>query len=681
MAETITSKMRLRWLTGLLLLGLAQADNDNSVISDKQVTNQDHSATTDPYATTQAPPRGEKLSRRRWSVTCDSSQPGNECEKLLDDDLQSFWLSGAEGKTHEVTIDLSRAENVHAISVVSRQDGKTDGQIAAHQVFVSRDKDNWGEPVAYGTWYEGTGEKLAIFEPKEGQYVRLVSLGSNVTSISELNIYDGADPKTVPNGGVWGPTIDLPVVAVSGAVIPETNEVLVWSSWAKDDYLHSRGYTLTAVWNMNDNSVTQRKVQETHHDMFCSGMSYDGKGELLVTGGDNAKSPCIFDPASGKWTEGNTMIITRGYQASATIADGRVFIIGGSWNGGTNYDKDGEIYDPDTEKYSFLKNALVRPMWTDDQDSGYRRDSHGWLFGWKNDTVFQGGPSKNMNWYYTHGDGDQKPAGTRADANDSMSGNAVMFDAVNGKIITFGGSPSYENSYATTDAYLIEIDEPGSQPKVTAAKNPNGEGMAYARTFHTSVVLPDGGVFTAGGQSYGVPFNDSNAHLTPELYDPKTNQFNEQQPNSIVRVYHSISLLLPDGRVFNGGSGLGVSAPTNHFDAQIYSPHYLFNQDGSLATRPTIDSVANKNLRAGDKLSISASIDVKNASLIRYGTTTHTVNTDQRRISLDSWTANEGSYETTLPGDSGILLPGPWMLFILNDDGVPSVSQTIHIQV
>ncbi|CAG8899859.1 unnamed protein product [Penicillium egyptiacum] len=485
----------------------------------------------------------------------------------------------------------------------------------------------------FNVYFTSAGEKLAIFEPKQGQYVRLVSLGSNVASISELNIYDGDDPKTVANGGAWGATIDLPVVAVSGAVIPET-KVLVWSSWAKDDYLHSPGYTLTAIWNMADGTVTQHKVQETRHDMFCSGMSYDGKGELLVTGGNDDQLTSIYDPASGNWTEGSIMIIGRGYQASATLAEGRVFLIGGSWNGGTNYDKDGEVYDPDTDSFSFLKKAIVKPMWTDDHDSGYRRDSHGWLFGWKKDTVFQAGPSKNMNWYYTHGDGDQKPAGTRAKANDSMSGNVVMFDAVNGKIITFGGSPSYQNSYATTDAYLIEIKEPGSEPKVTAAKNPSGEGMAYARTFHTSVVLPDGGVFTTGGQSYGVPFNDSNAHLTPELYDPKTNEFPKQKPNSIIQVYHSISLLLPDGRVSNGGSGLGVSAPTNHFDAQIYSPHYLFNEDGTFATRLTIDGVAKKTLRVGEKISISASINVKNASLIRYGTTTHTVNTDQRRVCL-----------------------------------------------
>ncbi|CAI7604989.1 unnamed protein product [Penicillium glandicola] len=662
--------MHLKWLTGLLLLGLAHADNDKSLLSDKETASQDQSATTDPYATNQAPPRGEKLSRVQWTVTCDSRQSGNECEKLLDGDVNSFWLSGTEGSTHEVIVDLSRSENVHAISVVPRQDGNTDGQIATHQVFVSKDKDNWGEAVAYGTWYAGSGEKLAIFEPKKGQYVRLLSLGSNVASISELHIYDGKTPQKMAHGGVWGPTIDLPIVAVSGAVIPKTGEVLIWSSWAKDDYLSSKGHTLTAIWNPVAGSVTQRKVQNTYHDMFCSGMSYDGKGELLVTGGNNDRTSSIFDPVSGNWTAGGEMVLGRGYQASATIADGRVFIIGGSWNGGTNIDKNGEIYNPEDDSFTYLPNATVKPMWTNDRDSGYRRDSHGWLFGWKNNTVFQAGPSKNMNWYYTSGTGDQKPAGPRAAADDAMSGNAVMFDAVNGKIITFGGSPSYENSDATKDAHLIEINEPGSQPKVTPATNPAGQGMAYARTFHTSVILPDGSVFTTGGQSYGVPFNDSNAHLTPELYDPKTNMFNEQQPNSIIRVYHSISLLLTDGRIFNGGSGLGVSAPTNHFDAQIYTPDYLLNDDGSPATRPTITSVATNTLRAGEKISISADIKVKNASLIRYGTTTHTVNTDQRRIVLDSWTPSGGSYEATLPADTGALLPGPWMLFILNDDGV-----------
>ncbi|KAJ5794978.1 hypothetical protein N7457_001577 [Penicillium paradoxum] len=672
--------MHLKWITGLLFLGIAQADNDKSALAHQKASQ--HQTAADPYSHNQAPPRGEKLSRRKWTVTCDTSQEGNECERILDDDLNSFWLSEDESTTHEVIVDLSSVENVHAISVVPRQDGNADGQIVTHQVFVSEDKENWGEPVAFGTWYEGDGEKLAIFEPKQGQYVRLVSLGTNLASISALQIYDIDDPQQIADGGVWGPTIDLPIVAVSGAVIPGTGEVLVWSSWAKDDYLNSQlGVTLTAIWNPANGSVTQTKIQHTHHDMFCSGMSYDGKGELLVTGGNNDQLSSLFDPASDTWTEGPLMALPRGYQASATISDGRVFIIGGSWNGGTNEDKNGEIYDLENDEFSRLPGALVKPMWTEDRAAGYRRDSHGWIFGWKNGTVFQAGPSKNMNWYYTDDKGDQQPAGTRADADDSMSGNAVMFDSVNGKIITFGGSPSYDHSYATNAAYLIEINEPGSEPKVSVAKNPSGDGMAYARTYHTSVVLPDGGVFTTGGQTYGVPFNDSNAQMTPELYDPEANEFREQQPNSIVRVYHSISLLLPDGRVFNGGGGLGASSPTNHFDAQVYTPQYLLNDDGTLATRPSIDSVAKSSLRAGDKISISTSTQFSRASLIRYGSTTHTVNTDQRRVALDSWTANGDFYEATLPEDTGALIPGPWMLFILNEAGVPSVAETIHIEI
>lgn len=671
--------MHLKWITGLLLLGIAQAEGDNA-LSPKKQANQDQAA-ADPYSHNQAPPRGEKLSRRKWTVTCDSDTSGNECENMINGDLDTYWMSGTDGTSHEVIIDLSSVENVHALSVVPGQDDAgAAGQITAHQVFVSEDKENWGDAVAFGTWYEGSGEKLAIFEPKQGQYVRLVSIGSNAASISELQIYDIDDPQRAMNGGSWGPTIDLPVVAVSGAVIPGTGEVLVWSSWAKDDYLNSRGYTLTALWNPANNTVTQRKVQETNHDMFCSGMSYDGKGQLLVTGGNNDQLSSLFEPASDTWLEGPLMKLPRGYQASATTSEGRVFIIGGSWNGGTNEDKNGEVYDPEDDAFTYLPKALAEPMWTADRDDGYRRDSHAWLFGWKNETVFQAGPSKNMNWYYTEDEGDQQPAGTRADGHDSMSGNAVMFDSVKGKIITFGGAPSYDNSEATNEAYLIEIDEPGSEPKVSAAKNPTGNGMAFARTYHTSVVLPDGTVFTTGGQSYGIPFNDDNAHLIPELYDPETNEFRQQEGNSIVRVYHSISLLLPDGRVFNGGSGLGVSAPTNHFDAQIYTPHYLLNGDGTTAARPTIDSVAETTLRAGNKISITASTQVNRASLIRYGTTTHTVNTDQRRIALDEWTSNGDSFETTLPSDTGALLPGPYMLFILNDDGVPSIAKTIYIE-
>lgn len=62
-----------------------------------------------------------------------------------------------------------------------------------------------------------------------------------------------------------------------------------------------------------------------------------------------------------------------------------------------------------------------------------------------------------MNWYNVSGSGSWKAAGTRASDPDSMCGNAVMFDAVNGLVLTAGGSPSYQDSYSTTNAHLIKL--------------------------------------------------------------------------------------------------------------------------------------------------------------------------------------------------------------------------------
>lgn len=45
---------------------------------------------------------------------------------------------------------------------------------------------------------------------------------------------------------------------------------------------------------------------------------------------------------------------------------------------------------------------------------------------------------------------------------------------------------------------------------------------------------------------------------------------------------------MPDGRVFVGGGGLCGNCGVNHLDAEMYSPHYLFNEDGTPAARPTV---------------------------------------------------------------------------------------------
>ncbi|KHN94055.1 Galactose oxidase, beta-propeller [Metarhizium album ARSEF 1941] len=634
-----------------------------------------------------APPIGNELSRAGWKASCDSFEPGYECGRAIDGTNGTFWHTRYEGSNlpHQIVVDFGSAHDINGISALPRQDGNNHGFIAQHEVAVSADGRSW-ETVAAGAWYGGDDQlKYANFETRSARYVRVRAVseagGNPWTSLAELKAY-GASSGPAAYGGVgkWGPTIDFPTVPVAAAVDPVSGSVLVWSSYTYDNYLGSpQDRVFTSTWDPATGSVTPRLVDSTDHDMFCPGISVDGTGKMVVTGGNSASKTTLYDFASGSWAPGPDMKVPRGYQASATLSDGRVFTIGGCWSGGW-FQKNGEVYDPKAGTWTGLPGALVRPMLTNDAQGVFRADNHGWLFGWKNGSVFQAGPSAAMNWYATAGGGSVTGAGPRrsdrGDDGDAMNGNAVMYDATQGAILAVGGAPSYQSSRATAHAHLIRIADPGSPAVVRFAS----AGMWSPRSFANAVVLPDGTVFVTGGQSYAVPFSDDTAQLTPELYDSAADSFRRQQPNSIARVYHSVALLLPDARVLSAGGGLCGDCTTNHFDGQVFTPQYLLTPDGRPAVRPVIRSAT----LSGRRITVAVDSPVSSAALLRFGTATHTVNTDQRRVPLTlaaASAAGRNTYVADAPSDPGILLPGYYMLFVMNDKGVPSVSKTLRFLV
>lgn len=149
---------------------------------------------------------------------------------------------------------------------------------------------------------------------------------------------------------------------------------------------------------------------------------------------------------------------------------------------------------------------------------------------------------------------------------------------------------------------------------------------------------------------------------------------------AVPRTYHSIALLLPDATVIAGGGGLcGTGCAQNHFDLQVFSPPYLFNADGTRAVRPVISSVSATQLRPGAQLTITTAQSVASFSLVRYGSATHTINTDQRRVPLSPLSILGFAHVVMLPSDSGVLVPGYWMLFAINSAGVPSVATIIKV--
>jgi galactose oxidase len=208
--------------------------------------------------------------------------------------------------------------------------------------------------------------------------------------------------------------------------------------------------------------------------------------------------------------------------------------------------------------------------------------------------------------------------------------------------------------------------------------------MLYARGFANGVVLPDGTVFVTGGQSRLQPFKDDTAQLTPELWDPTTGRWTQLNPMQVPRTYHSVAILLPDATVFNGGGGLcgpctqyGGVPESNHFDAEIFVPPYLLNTDGTKRERPVINTVAS-SVRLGGSLSITTAGPATKFSIVRFGTATHTVNTDQRRIPLTS-SGSSTSYTVTIPSDPGVALPGHWLLFAFDLNGTPSEGKIVKL--
>ncbi|PNS14664.1 hypothetical protein CAC42_1686 [Sphaceloma murrayae] len=485
--------------------------------------------------------------------------------------------------------------------------------------------------------------------------------------------------------GQWSAVIPLPIIPVAAYVVPSfpsPERLLFFSAYGATDFGNDEGYTQFAELNTRTGAVSRREVANTKHDMFCPGISQLFDGRIMITGGASAAVVSIYDPVRNEFVRGPDMKLARGYQSSTTLSTGGVFTIGGSFTGGLG-GKVGEVYDPKTNAWTLLPGADDVPLLTKDLEGIWREDNHAWLYAWTGGSVFQAGPSGKMNWYGTTGRGSVTPAGVR-DNVDAMCGVNVMYDAATGKILSAGGSQDYTNSDGFTSAHITTITKPNVPATVERVQD-----MNYPRGFANAVVLPDGTTLVTGGMRRSLVFSDYNSVLTPELFDPRTKTWKKLAVEGVPRNYHAVSILLADGTVFSGGGGMcavgkGLSdahcdRTVDHADGQIYSPPYLFNADGSLATRPEVLSVSGTKVRVGGTLAINMKdSQAYTFSLVRTGSVTHSVNSDQRRLPLTA-TKSGKKWTVRLPTDSGVILPGYWYLFAMSTSGVPSVARTLQV--
>jgi hypothetical protein len=253
-----------------------------------------------------------------------------------------------------------------------------------------------------------------------------------------------------------------------------------------------------------------------------------------------------------------------------------------------------------------------------------------------------------------------------------------MYDE--GKILYAGGggnaiwaqSPDPKIGSPTNTAETIDLK--AASPAWSRAGT-----MAFPRRHLNSTVLPDGTVLITGGTTGGgfVDINPADAARAAELWDPKTNQWTTLASNSVMRVYHSVSLLMPDGTVLHGASGNALAGPVpvpdepNH---EIFSPPYLFK-----GARPTIAS-APATVAYGEAFAVATpnAAQVTDVRWIRLGSVTHAFDMSARANTL-TFTRTGSGVSVTAPINPIQAPPGYYILFILNRNGVPSVGKIVRV--
>lgn len=462
----------------------------------------------------------------------------------------------------------------------------------------------------------------------------------------------------------WEGPHELSLVGAGAANLPG-GKVLLWAGQQVNKW-GDAGSTETLIWDPSNNSMKHKTVNTGN--FFCPGTTNMADGRLMLTGGKDKTKTTFYLPGNDAWMVGPDMNIGRGYQGQTMLENGDVFVIGGSWVGRSDRgDKHGELWSAATNSWKLLPGVLADPFLTNDSAGVYRSDNHAWLFLAPNNKIFHAGPSKQMHWITTSGNGSVKKSVTRGNK-DAMNGNAVMYDV--GKILALGGAENYDSGPGSNRAYIIDIN--GNEAKVTRTGN-----MRHPRTLGNSAVLPNGEVVTIGGASEAILFSDKGAVLTPEIWSPKSGSWTSLADMQVPRTYHSTVLLLKDGRVMAAGGGL-CRCSADHQDVEVLTPPYLYAANGNLAKRPVIRSSPSIT-RAGQSFQVTMDTSGSHTfALVRLSSVTHSVNNDCRRIPLTA--KRSGSVFTlSVPSNKRIALAGNYYLFAMNSNGVPSVGKDLQI--
>lgn len=453
--------------------------------------------------------------------------------------------------------------------------------------------------------------------------------------------------------GEWGPLEPWPVVGIHTALLPD-GKVMSFDSVGDKatESFSSHDFTRATVWDPATGSHTRVDLPAGTFNLFCAGLAHLVDGTVFLAGGNKNSSlqgirqTHVFSSDPYAWTRTADMTYERWYPSVTPLSNGEMLITEGG---------------PDIPEMRSTSGA-IRTL----TGATLNLPLYPWLDAAPDGRAFYSGPDDRMLALNTSGSGSWQSLGSGDGSRDY--GSRAVFDV--GKVLISGGASSRR------DAVVIDFSGSTPQRAVTGS-------MASGRRQHNLTVLPDGTVLATGGNSSGAGLVDLNAGVyAAERWDPATGQWTTLAAQRQTRQYHSTATLLPDGRVLSAGGGIcGTCDEVGYLakDGEVFSPPYLFDTTGAPAKRPTISS-APGSISTGTSFTVTTpdAAAVRKVALVRLGSSTHSTEMEQRYVPL-SFTASSGALTVTAPANLNVAPPGPYMLFVLDANAVPSVAAMMSV--
>ncbi len=571
------------------------------------------------------------------------------------------------------------------VMAVDNPPGRNGGYYSVGWRLAAGLADGWGpwQPIPDWRFWEDqdAGATVASLGPERMPHLVLIAVdnppGENDGWYRVLDVM--TDLEMAAQMGVWRLLENDAQVNPVHAALLHTGSVLFFAGSGNDPDRHNAPQYPTVVWHYPQPAYS-RPAEPI--DLFCCGHAFLPDGRLLASGGTEQYDPFFglrqavtFDPyagpadpvsptgTAGSWAAEPDMAAGRWYPSLITLPDGHVLAVSGL-DETSQLNVVPEIY---TDGAAW---AAMPPS-----PSNWPQYCHLFLLA-DGRLYYSGGQYGGNNgirpsvWDLATNAAAQVQ-GVLADAGKrNQSASVLLPPAQDQRVMLIGGGPSdmHDQTGATNTTAITDLSVP--DPAVTAAAP-----LAMRRMHLCATLLPDRTVLVNGGAM--MEESDAEAVFAAELYRPDSSggpgSWAMAAKSRVARLYHSVALLMPDGKVITSGSN--PARKTEELRIEVFWPPYLFTSQRPACTPSETE------IHYGGTLTAAApdAGQIASACLIRPGASTHSTDGEQRLVDLPHQASGPAEVIMELPSATTIAPPGWYMLFVLSTAGVPSEASWVHL--